>query len=113
MSWNPDVQTEHEICADTGCTISMADRKFVEHLTGTSPILRMASRIPIRGISSKLHYSDEYMVLTFYIKGSKEGKVKAVKITREIHIVDDLKANLPISRDIMVSEKMKIDMGKQ
>ena len=76
-------------------------------------ILRMASKISIYKISSKLHYSDKYIVLTFYIKGSKERKVKAVKITHKIYIVDDLKANLLISTDIMVLKKIKINMRKQ
>ena len=60
----------------------MADRNIVSYLT--SPIRKMASKIPIRRINAKLYYSDEYMVVAFCMKDTctYDGEAIATGIWR-------------------------------
>ena len=91
--------------------MAMADRTFIY---ATSGIKKMASKIPIRGLGSKIHYSDEFVVLTFYKKGVLSFDTRAfAKITREIHIVDNLKADMLIGADNLTPERMMIDFATQ
>lgn len=110
ISWEPAGEKK-ESCADAGCTMTMADRTFVP--TNTQ-IKKMSSKIPIRGLGSKIHHSDEFAVLTFYMEGVlPEGTRAFAKITREVHIVDDLKAGMLIGSDILTPERMVIDFATQ
>lgn len=110
ISWEPTGEKK-ESCADAGCTMTMADRTFVPTET---PVKKMTSKIPIRGLGSKIHHSDEFAVLTFYMEGVlPEGTRAFAKITREVHIVDDLKAGMLIGADILTPERMVIDFATQ
>ena len=44
----------------------MANRTFIPP---DSYIKKMATKVLIWGLGSKLHYSDKYVILTFYIEG--------------------------------------------
>ena len=110
ISWEP-ASEKKESCADAGCTMTMADRTFVPK---TTQIRKMATRIPIRGLGSKIHHSDEYAILTFYMEGVLPNGARAfAQITREIHIVDDLKAGMLIGADILTPERMVLDFATQ
>ena len=68
----------------------------------------MASPLKINGIVGNQHTSAEYVIATLRILGKdKDGPVEAV-ITRELHIVDHLDANILIGTDVMLPEKMDI-----
>lgn len=54
------------MCADAECTITITDRIFISTIV---EIKRITAKISIRGIESKIHHSDEYTILTFYMKG--------------------------------------------
>lgn len=110
ISWKP-TDMKKETCADAGCTMTMADRTFVP---ANTEMRKMATKIPIRGLGSKIHHSDEYAVLTFYMEGVLPDGTRAfAEITREVHIVDDLKAGMLIGSDILTPERMVIDFATQ
>ena len=110
ISWEP-AGDKKESCADPGCTMTMADRTFVPP---TTELKKMATKIPIRGLGTKIHHSDEYAVLTFFMEGVLPDGTRAfARITREIHIVDDLKAGMLIGADILTPERMVIDFATQ
>src|SRR5436190_8957021 len=73
----------------------------------------MATPLRINGISGNQHTTSEYVVATLRIPGQdKNGPAEAV-ITRELHIVDKLEANMLIGMDIMVPEKMDILLSRK
>ena len=110
ISWQPAGEKK-ETCADAGCTMTMADRTFIP---ATAELKKMAAKIPIRGLGSKIHHSDEYAVLTFYMEGVLPDGTRAfAQITREIHVVDDLNAGMLIGSDILTPERMVIDFATQ
>ena len=102
---------KEETCADAGCTMIMVDRTFIP---ATAEVKKMAAKIPIRGLGSKIHHSDEYAVHTFYMEGVLPDNTRAfAQITREIHVVDDLKAGMLIGADILTPKRMIIDFATQ
>ena len=110
--WTPDCLSGHNICVDSGCGMSIIDRKFLSTLSGYE-IKHMGSKVRIRGIGSQIHLSDEFIVLTFYLRGKLNGQQAAAAITRELHVVDELKANMLIGNDIITPEGMCLDFSKQ
>ena len=85
----------------------MTDRIFVLAIT---IIRKIATKISIRELNNKIYYSDEYIVLIFYIKEVLKNNTRVfVKITREIYIVDNLKIRILIKFDILTSKRIVID----
>ena len=107
--------TLYEYCFDTGCTMSLIDRAFLNQIikeggiSGTIEIKRMPSPIKVRGIGTKEHDACEYAVIPMYIPGP-DGKVALIR--REIHIVDELSAKALIGIDIMKPEGIVLDTNK-
>lgn len=111
LLFSPDISEAKNVYADTGCTISIADKRFIPE--GTE-IKKLPKQIPIRGVGAQIHRTDEFAVLTMYFKGRDLKNQEAVAaITREIHIVDDLQANLLIGADTLTPEGMTLDYQRQ
>ena len=110
ISWQ-SADEKKKTCVDADCTMTMTDRIFV---SATAEIKKMTTKISIRGLGSKIHHSDEFSVLTFYMKEVLPDNTRAfAQITREIHIVDDLKASILIEADILTPERMIINFVTQ
>ena len=108
ISWEPTTEKK-ESCTDTNYTITIADRTFIPI---ASKVKKIASKILIRGLGSKIHHSNKYAVLTFYIEGVLPDGTRAfTQITREIYIVDDLKAGILIGADILTPKRIVIDFA--
>jgi transposase InsO family protein len=73
----------------------------------------MARALQVKGISGNEHSTSEYVIATIRIPGTEFKTSKAVEavITRELHIVDGLDANILIGTDVMVPEKINLLMG--
>ena len=99
-----------DVCIDTGCGITLIDRKFLKSKLPNLKIRKMKKDLWVRGIGSNRYSTMEYVVMDFYIPGTKEGKAKEAWFTREAHIVDDLKANVLIALDATVPEGFTIDL---
>ncbi|KAI0997352.1 hypothetical protein K3495_g10831 [Podosphaera aphanis] len=76
---------DHDVCLDTGCTMSLADEGFIrEHVPGVM-IAEMPLPIPVT-----------------------DNKGRMAMLERELHLVKSLKANVLIGVDILVPEKIDI-----
>ena len=64
LAFYEDITDAKDVYTDSGCTILIADKLFVPT---DLPIKKLLKKIAIRGISSNLHYSDEYVIATFYL----------------------------------------------
>ena len=98
------------VCLDTGCTMSLIDRAFLMEEAPAVRIQQMASPIPVRGISSTVHQCSEYAIVDLFLPG-KDGRI--AKITREVHLVDTLKAKLLIGVDILAPEGIVTDLPRR
>lgn len=101
-------------CFDTGCPMSMGDRLFLKRLIPTFETKKHESPITLRGIGTNRHSTNEWTTVSFYMKGlTPEGKPVMIKYTRDIHVVDNLKANLLIGMDILGPEGAVIDLPEE
>ena len=110
----PQELPESEACADTGCSVTLGDKKYVLRMVPGIEIRKMASPVPVRGLGNRIVMTDEYVVLTLYVDGiAKDGTPKTACLTTEVHLVDDLKANMLIGNDTMVPQGIAIDYDSQ
>jgi hypothetical protein len=74
----------------------------------------MASPISVRGLGTSKHPSDEYAIVPMYFPGKdKDGNPVMAKITREVHLVDDLKANMLIGNDLIGPVEIAINVASK
>ncbi len=98
----------YEFCFDTGCTMSLIDRKFLLEIVPGIVIKKMPSPMTVRGIGTNTHDASEYVQLQMYLPG-KNG---TALIEREFHIVNDLTAKALVGIDVMKPERIVLDLGK-
>ena len=96
----------HKLCLDSGCTMSLIDRKFV--LDNNIPIKKMPTVMNVKGIGDRKHDASEYVRIKLHFFGP-DG---IALIEREFHVVDDLTATALIGIDIIKPEGICLDFGK-
>ena len=96
----------HKLCLDSGCTMSLIDRKFV--LDNNIPVKKMPTVMNVKGIGDRKHDASEYVRIKLHFFGS-DG---IALIEREFHVVDDLTAIALIGIDIIKPEKICLDFGR-
>ena len=106
FKWQGEI---YEICVDTGCTMSLIDRKFLYKLMEEGLVIdvkKMPTPMTVRGLGTNQHDASEFARISIYLPGTKGTAL----ITREMHIVDNLSANALIGIDIMKPEGMMLDL---
>ena len=101
-----------EICLDTGTSMSAIDHGFLLERVPEAKIMKTAVPFTLRGIGKELHDSSEYVLQDIYLPGRTKDGPAIAHITREIHIVDSLKAKAFIGMDIIFPEEMVINTRK-
>ena len=96
-------------CMDTGSGVTLADRQFFHRQNPNVPIRTMATPLTVRGISSDQHQTADYAIVPMYFLGQKDGKTVKGMIRREVHLIDNLKANMLIGNDVTGPEKWNMD----
>ncbi len=107
---SPNATTTQAICLDTGCTMTLIDRQFLMEQTPQVTIHQMPSPIPVRGLGSAVHNSDQYARVDIYLPG-KDGRTAV--ISREVHIVNDLRAKMLVGIDILAPEGVTMDLQRK
>ena len=116
VRFSPDGQ-DHEVCLDPGCPITLGDRAL---LAAGIPdfekrVQRQASPIPVRGYDNKITNATEYILMDLYfpgILGSTEEAALA-KVRMEVHLTDNLKANMLIGTDVLTPHQFLLDCASQ
>ena len=73
----------------------------------------MKDSIMIRDIEITRYFTDEYVILSIYIPGLVNREIVVMKITAEVHLVQNLKAKLLIDVDILNSEGFNLSFCEQ
>ncbi|RDL33672.1 uncharacterized protein BP5553_08040 [Venustampulla echinocandica] len=97
-------------CLDTGCGMSLIDRGFLRKYAPTAVIQTMPTPMTVRGIGDRQHNANQFTIIDFYLPTSTHI---VAHFHREIHIVDDLDANVLLGLDIAVPEGWNIDLDAQ
>ena len=107
-SFSPEGK-QHAICVDTGCTMSLVDRKFLNENVPDAQIHQSVEPIQVTGIGSTKHQACSWATILIHLHGM-HGKYAVME--KEFHLVDNLKANMLIGVDIIAPGKFNIDLGK-
>ncbi|RKF60637.1 hypothetical protein OnM2_049054 [Erysiphe neolycopersici] len=100
------------VCLDTGCTMSLIDRKLLLQHNPTAIINRTKTDKKVRGLGDSTYDASDLTEIDFYIK-SKDNII--AHFQREIHIVENLQANalIGIGIDIASAEGWIIDLDTE
>lgn len=97
-------------CLDTGCTMTLVDRNSLKGQAPSIRIERLPSPINVQGLGSNIHETGEFVNVSLHLPGS-DGRTAV--ITREAHIVEDLKAKMLVGMDVLAPEGVIMVLSKQ
>ena len=104
-------------CLDTGCPLSIGGKAYIQETFPSAEIHKLATPLPVRGIGNTVHSSSEYIVANVFIDGyiEEDGKRQPAtgRFPVEIHIVDDLKANLLLVNDVLGAQRAAVNIDTQ
>ena len=105
---------EEEVCADTGCGVSLIDREWLGEQCPNGSISKMASPLRVRGVGSSHHETAEFVTQHIYLPAIDEKRNPILAcLYRELHIVDNLRAKMLIGNDIIGPEGIVIDVANK
>lgn len=109
MKMSPD-GPEETVCLDTGCGSTLVDRKFLARMKPDATILSMSEPLAVRGVGTDVHKTKEFVVepMFFPATNPSDGSKILACIRRELHIVENLRANVLIGNDIIVPEDISL-----
>ena len=74
----------------------------------------MIDSLKMRDIKSFKHCTKNYITISLYfLATNSKDKIILASITRELHIVNELRANVLIDTDIIESKEIVLDIAKQ
>ena len=97
---------------DLDCLVILINRIFLLEQVLDIYVRTIASPISVRGISSNHHSTSEYILLEIYFLGTRNRVDIRAKITREVYLVDGLKAKMLLGTNIIGPEKIDIITSK-
>lgn len=104
---------DEEVYINTGCGVTLADRLWLLALLPKVKIRRMPKALRVKGLGIAMHDTDEYVLIPMYIPDVKEDGTKVLcRITREIHLIGNLKAHMLIENDIVDPKQIVIDINR-
>lgn len=99
-------------CFDTGCGVTFVDRDWLLKRLPYQKICTISTLLKVRGIGASKYESVEFAVLSLYFPGKDNAEqLVYVALKCEIHLVEELQANLLISNNILSPEGVVIDIG--
>ena len=100
-----------DVYTDTGCGVTLIDRAWLFSLLPDVSISKMATPLKVRGVGSSRHKTSEYVTIPIYLLGQVEGKEVLAYFRREMYLIDDLRAKMLLSNDILGPEGFIIDVA--
>lgn len=102
---------DEEVCADTGCGVTLANRSWLLALLPHVEIRRMSSPLCVKGLGSAMHNTNEYVLIPIYFPAFKQDGTRVLCcIVREIHLVHNLKARMLLGNNLIGPEKIVLDV---
>ena len=110
LSSTVDVES---VCLDIDAEIALCDRQFFKKQASNVFIRIMITFISIRELDVDKHMTIEYVILSMYFSNQKNDVTVRTKITREMHLIDNLKTNMLLSNDVIESEKIDVNISNK
>lgn len=89
-------------CFDSGAGITLIDRQFFQRQADPRISIHiMATPMAVQGIGTTQHITDEHAIVPFMFEGTQRGQPVLARFWRELHLVNNLEANVLTGIDIM------------
>ena len=99
------------VCLDTGCGVTLVDRDWLTKKLPSQKISMIPVPLKVRGIGASKHESGHFALTMLYIPGTNEkGREVYASITCELHLVDELKANMLVGNDVLCTEGFAVNL---
>lgn len=93
------------------CGIILVDFVWLLEKASTEKILKIATLLKIRSIGYLRHKLNEFVSISLYFPDiDSTNRLAYAYIYRELNIVEGLKANLLVGKDILAMERIIIDL---
>ena len=111
MSENSKKPEAEDCCLDFGCPVTLGDRSFMQrHLGEAMVVHKLASPLSVRGVGGKMLRTSEYVTACICLDATdSEQQPIIARLFAEIHLVDDLAANLLLVTDVLVPQEMVLN----
>ena len=101
------------VCVNTDCTMSLIDQAFLKKMRPDIKVKHLTKVIPLREIGAAKHLSDKWVVLDLYIQGYIDKLPAITYLTKEVHLVNNLKAKMLMGTNILVTKGAVVDLSQQ
>lgn len=101
---------ESEVLLDFGCEVTPTNCVYLRKFLLDLEIRKLLFFISIRGVNNKIVQLDEYTLVTIYVIDLLNNVVRKVFLIIKVYIVEDLKANMLIDTNIIISQEMCVDL---
>lgn len=99
---------------DTKCGTTLIDQDWLKAQLSKAKILKMATLLKIRGVGTSKQETDEYVFEVLYFPAiSNKSQYMVVYICCELHLVDNLRANILTRNDIIGTKGITINIAKE
>ena len=101
------------VCLNIDVEIAFCDRQFFKKQIPNVFIKIMTTFISIRGLDVDKHMTTEYAILFMYFPDQKDDVTVRTKIIKKIHLIDNFKANMLLSNDVIESKKIDVSISNK
>ena len=101
------------VCIDTECEAIFENKIFVKNKCSEIKIHIMTFSLRVKDIDATIHEINEYVQISLYFFEQKNDKSALTCITKEIYLMNDLKAKLLIENDFFESKSFIIDINSK
>jgi hypothetical protein len=99
----------NELCANFDCIMSLIDRIYLMKILSEILIHHVESSITVRDIDIATHNCFEYVHLKLFISEFKD----IAKLSRQAHVVDNLRAKFLMNMNILDFEEIILDISRR
>ena len=72
----------------------------------------MSKSFRVKGLGVVMYETNQYVLISMYVSGIKDGIKVLCRIVREIHLIDDFKAHMFIENDIVELKQIVLHVNK-
>lgn len=105
---------ESDICGDTNCNKTMADRQWLQQNYPHLEIRKRASPLQLHRIGTRIHESNDYILMNLQFSGKHiaRGTPAVASFIHKVSVVNDLRANMLLAIDAIGPEQFNIVMSR-
>ena len=104
---------QYESCINIDYSAILTDKDFLLKRISDLQIQKLISFMSVREVNNKIIRTNEYALIKIFIDETVAIKAVTAVIIMKVHLVSDLKANILIDTDIIVSQELCINFKRQ